>query len=196
MKLDFNAKIIAAMLVVAVIIFGHTIYDFASKVNVTKEESLPIAIAPGNAEVVKAEPVIYVSGAVNKPGVFKVPPGSRVIDAVNAAGGFTARADSERINLAQLVKDGQHINVLSQRPPDGAQSGNSAVGGNSSTALININTATEKELQELPGIGPALAKRIIDFRANNGPFAEISELRRVAGIGEVRFNQLEPLITL
>jgi competence protein ComEA len=191
--MEGNRKRIIAVLSIFILIFGYSLYDFINK-NTIKEEPPPIAVTVGGGKAVKEEPVIYVSGAVNKPGVFKIAPESRVIDAVNVAGGFSARADSEKINLAQQIKDGQHIHVPFKTQPSDTKERVSAA--EYSDRLININEATERELQELPGIGPALARRIVDYRTRNGPFEELSELRRVAGIGEMRFSQLEPLISL
>jgi competence protein ComEA len=183
---------IVIILTFALIIFGFSFYEFIGK-KVETETPPPVLVA--DAENTQEDLVVYVSGAVNKPGVFKAPPKSRVIDAVNTAGGFSARADEEKINLAELLQDGQHINVPSKIKP--ANSVNAQeIAAAAYSNLININTATEKELQDLPGIGPAMSKRIVEYRENNGSFQEISELRKVSGIGEKRFKDLEDKVTL
>lgn len=139
------------------------------------------------------EDIVYVSGAVNKPGVFKLPAGSRVLDAVNIAGGFAPGADNAKINLAQQVNDGMHINVPgSISPNNAAGTGSPARSGDK----ININTADKAELDKLPGVGPAMAQRIVEYRQTNGLFKDTAEIKKVPGIGEAKFNQMKDKITI
>ena len=128
---------------------------------------------------------VYVSGAVVKPGLYYLPQGSRVGDAVNAAGGFAANAESDQINLAALLTDGEQINVP-------------GVGGNVHINLgrININTATVEELDTLPGIGPTTAQAIVDYRTQNGPFQAIQDIMNVPGIGASSYDLIKNLITV
>jgi competence protein ComEA len=137
--------------------------------------------------------VVYVSGAVVAPDVYRLPPGSRVIDALQAAGGLTELADIDGINLAALVQDSQHIRV----PYAGERMALPAEGDRSTdNGLINLNRATASDLEELPGVGKTLAERIIARRETQGPYRSVDELREVSGIGEKLFNQIAPLVTI
>lgn len=145
--------------------------------------------------------VVYVCGAVNKPGVYKLPKGSRVVDAVTLAGGFAPGADAAKINLALRVKDEMQINIpntpnlaINGNPNPGGAAGSSATGNNSDKT--NINTATAAELDKLPGIGPALAERIAQYRTANGPFNDVADIKKVSGIGEAKYNQFKDKISL
>jgi competence protein ComEA len=137
---------------------------------------------------------VYVSGAVREPDVYRLPPGSIVEDAVEAAGGATDDADLECINLAQELADQQHVHVprAGEESPPPALSGGQAAGDHA----ININTATASELEELPGIGPVMAARIVDFREANGPFAGVEDIQDVVGIGPATFDGLKDLIAV
>lgn len=163
---------------------------------------------------------VYVLGAVNTPGVYPLARGSIVQDALNAAGGASGRADLSGLNLAQLLNDGDRVNVPEMPPtptatpiprptvtvgpgtpsptppptatPAPAKPNVSAPVG----AKVNINTATLAELDTLPRIGPAIAQRIIDYRTQNGPFKTIQDIMNVRGIGPATFEQLKDLITV
>lgn len=128
---------------------------------------------------------IFITGEVVHPGVFQLPYGSRVLDALNQAGGFTSAADRQSVNLASLLVDGQQININSVFSSQATQS-----------HLININTADLNQLMELPGIGVVTAQAIIDFRTLNGNFKTIEELQKVSGIGPSTYNQIKDLITV
>ena len=136
---------------------------------------------------------VYVSGAVHNPDVYTLLQDSIVKDAMEAAGGPTGDADLERINLALPVSDGQHVHVPRQgedSPPVQPPSGQPAPGGK-----VNINTADPDLLESLPGIGPALAQRIVDYRQTHGPFERIEDITGVPGIGEATFEGMQDLIT-
>lgn len=144
-----------------------------------------------------AEVVVHVAGAVMHPGVVELPLGSRVIDAVEAAGGGVVDADLDRLNLAAKVADGERVLVprigeLTVSAPDGSLGEPDATAG----ALVNLNTATTAQLEELPGIGPVLAGAIVDEREQRGGFRSVNELRDVRGIGEQRFADLRELVTV
>lgn len=136
---------------------------------------------------------VYVTGAVHTPDVYVLPQDSIVKDAVEAAGGATEDADLERINLAVTVTDGQQIHVPRQGEDDSPvepPSGQPATGGK-----VNLNTADSAALETLPGIGPTLAQRIIDYRQSHGPFERIEDLLQVSGIGQATFEGMKDLIT-
>ena len=155
---------------------------------------------------------VYVSGAVVQPDVYTLPDGSRVKQAVEAAGGFTEDALREGLNLAQLLMDGQQVHVPSRSearattPSDTigkgttlelASTGSQPPPADAATAnRLNINTASLEELMTLPRIGPALAQRIIEYRETHGGFRSIEELTKVRGIGEATLERLRDLITV
>jgi competence protein ComEA len=135
--------------------------------------------------------VVAVSGRVQRPGLVRLPPGSRVADALAAAGGALPDTDLSTLNLARKVVDGELIVVGVPAGALGAAGGGGAPGG-----LVNLNTATLEQLQTLPGVGPVLAQRIIDYREEHGGFASVADLRNVTGIGDARYNELKSRVTV
>ncbi|MDQ1468080.1 MAG: competence protein ComEA [Actinomycetota bacterium] len=152
--------------------------------------------------------VVDVVGAVRQPGVVSLPGTARVVDAVTAAGGALPNADLDRINLAAHLVDGMRIavprrGVASDPAGPSADPGGAAAAGGAATgeaptpaAPLDLNTATQAQLEELPGIGPTLAQAIIQEREREGGFHSVDDLRRVSGIGDARFARLRPLVTL
>jgi competence protein ComEA len=135
---------------------------------------------------------VYVSGAVQRPDVYTLPPDSIVKDAMMAAGGAADGADLDRINLASSVADGQQIYVPWQgeeNPPVQPPSAQPVSGGK-----VNVNTADAAALESLPGIGPTLAQRILDYRQAHGPFARVEDIMEVSGIGQGIFDKIGDLI--
>jgi len=144
---------------------------------------------------------VYVTGAVVHPDVYLLATGSIIRDALVAAGGATSDADLNRINLAQQVYDQQQIYVPrlgEENPPIPLPAPPPSTTSSSAqpTGKVNINTATAEELDTLPGIGPAIAQRIIEYRQTNGPFQSIEEIKNVSGIGDKLFERLKALITV
>src|SRR4030042_4855998 len=137
--------------------------------------------------------MVYISGGVNKPGLYSLPAGSRVNDAIQAAGGFSEIAITSEINLAELLEDGEQIDIPQSIAPSATYSQTRS--GNPSPILIDINTATLEQLDTLPEIGPKTAQAIIDYRNVNGPFARIEDLLDVSGIGSATFNKIKDQIT-
>jgi len=126
--------------------------------------------------------VVHVAGDVQNPGVFALPLGSRVIDAIDAAGGVLAGADTTTVNLARLIEDGEQIVV-----------GRTAL---QTSALLDLNTATIEELDRLPGVGPVIAQRIVAWRTEHGRFRTIDQLKDVSGVGAATFASLRKLIAV
>lgn len=168
--------------------------------------------APAGAEAAVAAPAdgavpspgdglhVHVAGAVRRPGVYQVPPGSRVAAAVDAAGGLGRRADPAGVNLAAPLQDGQQV-VVPGRGRGGPAGAAGQVPGSAGTAdagaggaPIRLSTATVKQLETLDGIGPALAARIIEYRDANGGFRSVDQLQEVEGIGEKRFAALRDAV--
>ena len=187
-----------------------------------KEKTLPASSLPQSAQsavtskAAQAKTVrVQVSGAVLEPGIYNVPASCRVEEAIAAAGGLTENADSERVNLVRKVRDGMQIRVpvqkttrtsRTQRKKDQAKSdlGESALGksggakagpgrNNSMMQSVRINSASASELQQLPGIGPALAQRIVETR-KNGRFTSADDLLRVPGIGKAKLAKLRDYV--
>ncbi|WP_055481536.1 helix-hairpin-helix domain-containing protein [Sphaerimonospora mesophila] len=140
-----------------------------------------------------ASVIVYVTGKVRRPGVLALPTGSRVVDAVEAAGGVKKGADPGGVNLARRLVDGEHIIVGADAPAGGgAQPSSQPDGG----GVVNLNTATVEQLNTLPGVGEVLARRIIDFRDAHGGFGSVEQLRQVSGIGEKKFAELRDKVTV
>ena len=143
--------------------------------------------------------VVHVVGQVRRPGVRRLPVGSRVSDAVRAAGGATREADLAAVNLARLLVDGEQVRVPApgeELPPvEAGPVGPGSAPGTTGPALVPLNTADVGALDTLPGIGPVLAQRIVDWRTTNGRFTSVEELAEVSGIGEKLLEQLRPLVT-
>lgn len=146
-----------------------------------------------------AELTVHVTGAVATPGVLMLPAGARVADAVRAAGGLTGDADPGGLNLARPVSDGEQIVVPVVALPGSASRWGEpprAAGATTADGRIDLNRATAGELEELPGVGPVLAERIVAYRAEHGPFTEVGQLREVSGIGERTFQSLAELVAV
>lgn len=165
---------------------------------------------------------VYVTGQVNIPGVVILNKGSRIADAINAAGGTTSKANTTKINLVYILEDGMKVNVpsnddlkkdynfeyITKDSGEGAGDANNlntdsnSSGTSSNTkrertsSIVNINTATQTELETLPGIGPSTALKIINYRKENGKFSSIEDLKNVNGIGDNKFETLKKYITV
>jgi competence protein ComEA len=139
--------------------------------------------------------VVHVVGAVRTPGLYRLGRGKRVADAVELAGGATGRADLALINLAAPVADGQQIVVPARAPPAAAGGGSGDGGGEQSAqGPVHLNSATIEQLDELPGVGPVTAQKIVDYREKHGAFSSVRELDAIPGIGPARLAQLSELV--
>jgi competence protein ComEA len=146
---------------------------------------------PGAGPAAAAALVVHVVGAVHRPGLFHLKDGARVADAVARAGGPTRRADLSAVNLAAPLADGQQVIVPRRGPPGTTAAGTGAVPG----AKVSLAIATVDQLDELPGIGPVTAQKIVDWRSSHGPFQSVDDLDDVPGIGPARIEQLRDLVT-
>ncbi|WP_371381645.1 helix-hairpin-helix domain-containing protein [Sporomusa aerivorans] len=200
--MGFLQKKLVIIIALACGILAYSFYSFIEKTGDGQNVNPPAA--PKSASPVArqndadSEIFIYVSGGVIKPGVYKLSQGSRVVDVVNLAGGFAPGADAAKINLAMLLKDEMQIHVPYMNtvavPSANAPLGSKTSGNDG--GLVNINTASKTELDQLPGIGPALAERIIEYRNANGSFRDTAELKKVPGIGEAKYNQFKAKVTI
>jgi competence protein ComEA len=169
----------------------------------TQEPGVPATATTDTPFAASAESEIYVHvvGGVARPGLYRLSLGSRIIDAVMAAGGLAPDGTQCGVNLARVVTDGEQV-VVPQAPPGtpcrpvGASSGSAgSSSGSSGVVTVSLSTATLEQLDTLPGIGPALAQRIIDFREANGGFRSVEQLNEVSGIGPKVLANIAPLIT-
>jgi competence protein ComEA len=141
--------------------------------------------------------VVDVRGAVNEPGVYELPPGARVQDAILAAGGLSPRADLSTVNLARRLRDEEVVTILALPEAGGTPAGSAVEEpAAQSRARININTATIAELDVLPGIGDVTAERIVRFREENGPYRSVDDLIHVEGISDRTIDEFREMVTV
>ncbi|MFC5281031.1 helix-hairpin-helix domain-containing protein [Arcanobacterium canis] len=210
-----NARLISLTLVVSALVVcvilvwnrpGQAI-EFPSAPSHSAMPSVtPVAIPSGTTnqqENQASQVVVYVSGAVKKPGVVRLDPGARVDDAVRAAGGFGKDADPNALNLAEKLADSAHVHVAAVgESAQRVQSGDNVAGGQhgknketrDSGSSVNLNTATASDLESVPGIGPVTASAIIEYRSSIGSFSSVDQLREVSGIGAKTLEKLRPHI--
>ncbi|HHW01984.1 MAG TPA: competence protein ComEA [Thermoanaerobacterales bacterium] len=199
-------KILLGLLLAIIIISGGLIYYVFSE----KKADVAFKLQEGPAVPVTAPAVqeqtkkimVYVTGAVKNPGVYTLEDGMRVKDAIDLAGGTLPEADLLRLNLAKKLHDEEKLyvpkigEVISDQPGQGSLTGEGETAGisSSSDGKININTASLQDLDTLPGVGPATAQKIIDYRTQNGPFKSIEDIKNVSGIGDKKFEQIKDKI--
>ena len=152
--------------------------------------------------------IVHVSGAVNKEGIVELKNNSRIIDAIDKAGGLKDEADITNINLAYIIEDGMKIHIPSKEEKESTiivesnidsgtvEQSNEIKSNNNKKLKININTATKTDLETLPGIGESTALKIIEYRKKKGKFKLIEDIKQVNGIGENKFNKINELITV
>ncbi|MCX4778346.1 ComEA family DNA-binding protein [Streptomyces sp. NBC_01264] len=189
-------RTVAAVSVVLVVALGFAVQQYGAAR--PRPVTAPAVVAPAAAAVpaptaVRAGPgagpvLVDVSGKVREPGVRKLPPGSRVEDALAAAGGVRPGTDTTGLNRARVLLDGEQVMVGAPAPPPPTGRGGPASGP------LSLGTATAEQLDGLPGVGPVLAQHIVDFRTVRGGFRSVEELRQVNGIGERRFADLRELV--
>lgn len=189
-------RTVAAVSVVLVVAVGFAAQQYGAAR--PRPVTAPAVVAPAAAAqpaptAARAGPgagpiLVDVSGKVRDPGVRKLPPGSRVDDALAAAGGVRPGTDTTGLNRARVLMDGEQVLVGAPAPPPAAGRGGAASGP------LSLGTATAEQLDGLPGVGPVLAQHIVDFRTVRGGFRSVEELRQVNGIGERRFADLRELV--
>ncbi len=192
-------QVVAACILV-VIVLSIAGYMYVKDANAAGNKSVKVAKrieTPKEKEKTTAqEACVYVCGAVARPGVYKLKEESRVVDAVNACGGFAADADLNNINLAKLVTDGERIWVPRVGEQNAGGTGSSVNDGPTTPEMININTANADDLDSLPGIGKTLAENIMNYRDEHGLFQSTDQLLEVDGIGPKKFDDIKDKITL
>jgi competence protein ComEA len=153
----------------------------------------PVRVAASKPAAAKLL-VIDVAGEVRRPGLYRLRSGSRIDDAISAAGGPTAKAQLDGVNLAAPVADGEQVVVPGRGSAGVAAPSSAPAAGSSPTAPLDLNTATLEQLESLPGIGPVTAQKILDYRQAHGAFHSVTELQGVPGIGPAHMAQLKGLV--
>ncbi len=178
---------------------GVLIWRQAARGSVEVYETASVAAAPQPAGPV----IVHVCGAVKNPGVYTLPAGARVFEAVAKAGGALPGAEQEAVNLAAPLSDGQQVYLPGRgeaAPPAAASTATSSAARNETAAAprfpLNLNQVNAADLENIPGIGPALAGRIIAYRQANGPFTQVDDLLNVSGIGEKTLARLRPYLKI
>jgi competence protein ComEA len=205
-----GVRALAAVAVVVVVIAALVAWRSRPRVEPVAEPPAPAAALAGGQDADQAsgtaaglrpstaDVVVAVAGKVRRPGLVRLHSGSRVADAIQAAGGTRAGVDITMLNPARKVVDGELI-VVGVPPPSGAPltaAGTGAAGAPAPGTQVNLNTATLADLDSLPGVGPVLAQRILDARTAQGGFTAVSDLRKVDGIGDARYEQLKDLVVV
>lgn len=212
---NLNKKQKTTILIIAIIVAIGVIYFIYNKNQIRSDIDLESEILISNTsenktnvEIQEDLVIIHITGSVKNPGIVKLKYGSRIEDAIEAAGGLTENADITNVNLAYVLDDGVKIRIPSitdekngdeQILEDGSgeniiEETNMTFGA--STKEVNINKATETELQSLPGIGASLASRIIEYRNQNGKFSKIEDIKNVNGIGDSKYDNIKDFITV
>ncbi len=179
-RLKWYALAAGVLLVVGVAV--AVVPSLTGESNVVETVDQSIDVAPDSGTI-----FVHVVGEVKSPGVYEVPMGSRLTDVLDVAGGASPTADLASVNLARVVNDGEQVLVAAR---------GTAVGLANASGKINLNQATAADLEELPGIGPAIASRIVDFRDSNGSFRSVDALGDVTGIGPATVEELRNLVTV
>ena len=180
--------LLAALVAGAVVMRGRPQEVLVPQVLVSGSPLPGVSAEPDPA----AQVVVSVAGKVRRPGIVRLPAGSRVDDAVKAAGGPVDDVDTGLLNLARRLVDGEQV-LVGVEPPPGVPA---AAGGTVTGGLLDLNTATVGDLDALPGIGPVLAQRIVDWRTEHDRFGSVDQLREVTGIGEAKFEDLREKVTV
>jgi competence protein ComEA len=190
-----DSKSRKGLLVFAAIVFSSVAWLVTAP---AEHQTLSQATPQPSSGAVELKPeliFVHVAGRVKVPGVYSAPKGSRLYEIVALAGGFSAGADQSSINLARTVEDGEQISVLKVGDALSGSASSAVISGVNATK-INLNRATPEELDSLPGVGPKLAARIIDWRAANGGFNHYADLLEVGGIGDKLYASIKPMVVL
>ena len=201
-------KIIIIIAILVIILIGWKYYDSKNYEEVNSQEILNSNTKKENINSNEEEDMmaVHITGEVKKSGVVKIKEGSRIEDIIEAAGGLTENADITNVNLAFVVEDGMKIRIpsINEEKTDEdyitEDSGKGVImtdeNTSTSSSVININTASESELEQLPGIGPSISSRIIEYRNKNGKFKSIEDIKNVTGVGDSKFEKIKDLIKI
>ncbi len=226
MEISNKTKIILSVVLIIALIIGFAIYTMVNNnknseltiadmlvsneadVNENQAKDNAVDVNNENLQEETEKIAVHIIGEVNKPGIIYLEEGARINDAIEEAGGETKEADLAQVNLAYVLQDGQKIYIPNKKEKITTyiiqESGNNGVVEENSNTneskgeneKVNINTASQSELDGLPGIGDSIAQRIIDYREQNGNFKSIEELKEVKGIGEAKFEEIKDRVTI
>ena len=224
MNLENKKKIIISVILIIILITAFLIYIFITNEeyssmdleatvvekseNIVENEEKNALENANNNQVTedKEEIAVHITGEVKKQGIIYLEKGSRVADAIKKAGGETKDADLSQINLAYILQDGQKIYVpnkneeisqyITEKSGNNDTEENTTSNSNKEDKKVNINTANQSELDQLPGIGPSIAQKIIEYREENGNFKNIQELQNVKGIGNAKYEEIKDNVTV
>lgn len=197
------------IIIIVVVIIGFIVWKLYNKSESFSSEEALISdkntLSESKNEEEEDMIIVHITGEVKKPGVVKIKQGSRIEDVISSAGGLTENADISNVNLAFIVEDGVKIKIPSVNEDDNTDEYISSDSGKNviisdekkekaNTIIVNINTAPQTELEQLPGIGASIAIRIIDYRNKNGKFKAIEDIKNVTGIGENKYEKIKDLI--
>ncbi|MFD6332144.1 helix-hairpin-helix domain-containing protein [Streptomyces niveus] len=172
----------------------ETVHEAVAATEQARDPAPSPGAAPSAPASAPKRVVVDVSGKVRSPGVRRLPAGSRVTDALRAAGGVEPGADLTGLNRARVLMDGEQVVVGGPQPPGQAAAAPGTGAAGPEGAPVSLSTATVEQLDTLPGVGPVLARHIIDYRTQHGGFSSVGQLREVNGIGERRFADIEPRV--
>ncbi len=197
METTEKRKIIGIMLLVALFVAASVYWSESRRPAGEAVASTPASVVDA---LERQKVAVSISGAVAKPGIYKVAPDKRVEDVVALAGGFLPEADSDKVNIARRCYDGLHIQVKEKRvpvvrTPKLRQAAPPRV-KTPDNSMVDINSADAVAFEELPGVGPALAKRIVDYRDKNGLFKSKEDIKKVNGIGDAKFDEIKESLSL
>ncbi|MGZ0710750.1 helix-hairpin-helix domain-containing protein (plasmid) [Coraliomargarita sp. W4R53] len=185
---------LGAAVVVVIVVLATTVGIGILRGAMTPTENVVIDASESEPTPRDGSIYVHVSGAVAKPGLYVLSVGDRVVDAVAAAGGFASDAAEGAVNLARLLNDGEQLVAPSEADVLAAATETAIAGSPAPGSRVNLNTADSTTLETLPGIGPALAQRIIDWRSANGAFTSVEDLLSVSGIGDKVLESLRELV--
>lgn len=163
-------------------------------------------ILANSSQIAETKIVVHITGQVQKTGIVVLPEGARIADAIEKSGGLTKNANLDKVNLAYLLEDGQKIYIPSKYDKDdvayiSSENGNGVIIENTNSQQkankkVNINTASQGDIEVLPGIGPSIASKIIEYRQQNGKFKKLDDLKNVKGIGDAKFNIIKDYVVV
>ena len=207
-NLKNNKKIIIILLVIIIGIIIYFIYnnfyfedtgtDMVNDILIKEDNLVEENSVTESKESDKV--IVHITGEINNPGIIELESGDRIFNAIEKAGGTTKNADTSKINLAQVVEDGMKINVPNINDKEIVTEETVSTVSNSNNiqqkkqSIVNINSASQAELETLPGIGPSIASKIVNYRKEKGKFSKIEDIKNVSGIGEAKFEKIKKYI--
>jgi competence protein ComEA len=196
-----QALSLAALALLGVFAAAHFLGGHTGSTSSPPEADVPALSAPSATSTLAASAtapsvlVVDVAGAVRRPGLYRLPEGSRIADAIARAGGATPHAETALVNLAAPLADGEQVLVPSASAAGAAAAAAASSGAPSPTAPVDLNSATAEQLDALPGVGPVTAQKIVDYRTQHGPFTSVDDLDAIPGIGPAKIADLQGLVT-